>query len=401
MGICTNCMGYKKGEPKVSKLKVVILIAVVLVALTLKLSPPLFEEKLRQVNNRFQKDDIGEDNTIFLLWAEKFSRLDFLSDINETIKMNGSHYFTYSYYKFPPLISMLLTPIYIFDIEPTLWTIYIQEILGILIVIPLFLLCKNYLTFRTSLLVSVVPSFTPAYFSGYIWSNGVGLGYAFYLLLFSILILSIFRQRYIVTSIFLSLLFLTHYITVYLLLFVAIFFLYKYRNRYKLMLMSFGKVLLFPCVALGVWLTRNGYLYGFTLRGLFGSYFCFFEKSFIRFQLIDDKLISIITLQGADYRVVCTTSILLIYLVSLFLIRYIKTQEIKILFKSFGLFVILFFLLTAFMYDDMTYNYKFLFTFSPLLVFFSLFLSFLTLNTNKVGIKEKVSKWKTYIHQNL
>ena len=176
---------------------------------------------------------------------------------------------------YPPLYSVLISPAYIFKNMMTIYSVIkiINAVISSLIIFPAYFFAKEFLSSKKALLSSILISVLPANlaFSSYVMSENL-----FYLLFLISLyfIYKSFKEDNLMfdafAGIFIGLTILTRYLGFALLIPVLVLVIYHLLIGKKIL----PKLLLLGIVGLiiSAWLFRNGYLFGFTIDGLLGTY---------------------------------------------------------------------------------------------------------------------------------
>ena len=176
---------------------------------------------------------------------------------------------------YPPLYSVLISPAFIFKNMTYVYTAIkiINSVISSLIIFPVYYFAKEILTEKKALLAAILISVAPMSlaFSGYIMSENL-----FYVLFLTAayFIYKASKENNLIydafAGIFIGLTILTRYLGLALLVPVGIIFLYDLfvtKNKTnKLVTISIALAIF------GAWLFRNGYLFGYDLSGIFGTY---------------------------------------------------------------------------------------------------------------------------------
>ncbi|MEK6923578.1 MAG: glycosyltransferase family 39 protein [Nanoarchaeota archaeon] len=176
---------------------------------------------------------------------------------------------------YPPIYSVLISAAYYFKDMTNVYTFIkiINAIVSSLIIFPAFFLAKELLNEKKALLVSILISVLPMnlVFSGYVMAENL-----FYVLFLtaSYFIYKSFKEDNLIydafAGIFIGLTILTRYLGLALLVPVGIVLLYEIFIAKK----RTNKFIIFVIagLAFGAWLFRNGYLFGFDMGGMLGTY---------------------------------------------------------------------------------------------------------------------------------
>lgn len=176
---------------------------------------------------------------------------------------------------YPPLYSVLISAAYYFKNMVNVYATIkiINAVVSSLIIFPAFFMAKEILTEKKAFLAAILISVLPAnmIFSNYILSENL---FYFLFLLSVFLIYKSFKEDNMLWDAFagicVGLTILTKYLGVILLVPIGILFFYNLINKKNVV----PRLILLAIAGLIVsaWLFRNGYLFGFTLPGLIGSY---------------------------------------------------------------------------------------------------------------------------------
>ena len=180
-----------------------------------------------------------------------------------------------------PLYPILLSVSYVFKNMTVIYLLMkiINSIVSSLVIIPAFLLAKEFLSDKKSLIVALLVSIIP---SNFLFSNYIISENLFYpLSLFTIYFIykSFLENGYkysILTGIFLGLSYLTKPLAISIIIafvssyFILIFFTKRFDRR--LVLKKFILSLFLFFVIISPWIIRNFYFYGFNLKLFFGEY---------------------------------------------------------------------------------------------------------------------------------
>jgi len=246
--------------------------------------------------------------------------------------------------QYPPLYSILLSIAYIFKNMNYVYFFikFINAILSSLIIFPAWLLSKEFLeekkAFITSLLISILPSNFA--FSPYIMAENL------YYPLFLFAIYGIYKSTKplnykwpIITGIIAGLAYLTKISALVIpttFLITSLIIIFK-SKRYFFEIKKF-LVFIIPFLSLAsLWSIRNGYLFGFSLSGILGSY----SQSELSHGFVLDKLIIWIIL----YLGYLLLSSLFIY--TIFSLQLIKKKEYSNLLVISAITVILTIIMAA------------------------------------------------------
>ncbi|MCD4666953.1 glycosyltransferase family 39 protein, partial [archaeon] len=179
-------------------------------------------------------------------------------------------------HQYLPLYPILLSISYIFNDMTIVYSIMkvINSVLSSLIIFPTFLLAKEFLNEKKSLIVSLLVSIIPSNFafSAFLMSENV----YYTLFLFSIYFIykSFIDKSYkydILAGVFIALTYLTKANGLILIPVVgAVFIINLFRKKYE-----FKKKIVMAIVFLLIsapWFIRNGLLFGFNITGMLGGY---------------------------------------------------------------------------------------------------------------------------------
>jgi len=186
-------------------------------------------------------------------------------------------------HQYPPLYPMAISPAYIFDdmIDITRATRIINVFISSLIVFPAFLLSKEFLDTKKSILVSTIVSGMAGNMSLVLHTYSENLYYPllfFTLFLIYKSLLEIGYKFKIISGIFVGLCFLTKYTTgalfpAMLFVFIIISFCKKENSKIKKFLEGIKNWLImsvFAAFIITPWLVRNGLHFGFSVSGMLG-----------------------------------------------------------------------------------------------------------------------------------
>lgn len=181
---------------------------------------------------------------------------------------------------YPPLYSILLSISYVFKDMTIVYPLMkvINALISSLIIIPAYLLSKEFLSEKKSLIVALLISILPSNFSftPYIMSENLFYPLSLFTIYFIYKSFSEKGYKYsILMGIFLGLSYLTRTIAIGLLgafmLSYLILFIIKKTQRMLIFRKFVISILLFSII-ISPWMIRNFYLYGFDLRLFFGAY---------------------------------------------------------------------------------------------------------------------------------
>src|SRR3989344_20768 len=194
-----------------------------------------------------------------------------------------------------PLYPILLSISYVFkDMGfAYLFMKVINSLISSLVIIPAFLLSKEFLDEKKSLIISLLVSIMPSNFSFAPYILSENLFYPLSLFTIYFIYKSFLEKEYyysILVGVSLGLAYLTKTAAIGLLgvfvLSYVILFVIKEINR-KVILTKFLLSILFFLVIISPWVIRNFYLYGLDLRLLFGPYARSVENIVIDFKLVN------------------------------------------------------------------------------------------------------------------
>ena len=181
---------------------------------------------------------------------------------------------------FPPLYSMLLSVSYIFK-DMTIVYLFmkvINALISSLIIIPAFLLSKEFLSEKKSLIIALLISILPSSFSFTPYIMSENLFYPLFLFTIYFIYKSFSEKKYdysILAGAFLGLSYLARTIAVGLIgvffLSYLILFLLEKTDR-KLLFKKFIILLFLFFIVISPWMIKNFYLYGFHLKLFLGPY---------------------------------------------------------------------------------------------------------------------------------
>ena len=181
---------------------------------------------------------------------------------------------------YPPLYPMLLSISYLFKDMTIIYPIMkiINALVSSLIIIPAFLLSKEFFTEKKALVIALLISFIPSNFSFSPYIMSENLFYPLSLFTLYFIYKSFLEKGYkynILAGVFLALSYLTRTIAVNMVgaLVISYFILFFIGKMNKLLVIK--KLFISFCLFLVIispWMIRNFYLYGFDLKLLFGPY---------------------------------------------------------------------------------------------------------------------------------
>lgn len=342
------------------KKKIIVLALILLLVLTIKISM-FSDKKISNMEERLNKNPLLADVEAYLYMSDRFSSLHFLSKGEWN---DSDAYIPNVYYKFPPLYPVLLTPHSLFDTAS--YIVILGELLATLTIIPLFLLIKKIsLSFYPSLIVAIIPVFFFPFTALQIYrTGGIGLPTSLFIFIFAFFIYFLYAKKVFLSGLCFGLLIMTHYIAIYLVPMIIIWMMirkWKVKNA-----MHF---LVFPIVMLSIWLTRNAFVHGLSITGIFGGYACYFDRFFIYPSLISTKIVGLFQVTElpsiAQYLFI---SIYLWFCVMVIFVLKDPEKKIKQFYKVMAFNLFFFFFATGFMYGSSHINYKFLLTIFPIYV---------------------------------
>ena len=181
---------------------------------------------------------------------------------------------------YPPLYPMLLSVSYLFKDMTIIYPLMkvINALVSSLIIIPAFLLSKEFFNEKKSLIIALFISFIPSNFSFSPYIMSENLFYPLSLFTLYFIYKSFLENGYkynVLAGVFLALSYLTRTIAINIVgalvvSYVILFFIGKI-NR-SLIVKKFFVSFCFFIVIISPWMIRNFYLYGFNLKLLFGPY---------------------------------------------------------------------------------------------------------------------------------
>ena len=181
---------------------------------------------------------------------------------------------------YPPLYPMLLSISYLFKDMTIIYPLMkvINALVSSLIIIPAFLLSKEFFNEKKSLIIALFISFIPSNFSFSPYIMSENLFYPLSLFTLYFIYKSFLENGYkynVLAGVFLALSYLTRTIAINIVgalvvSYVILFFIGKI-NR-SLIVKKFFVSFCFFIVIISPWMIRNFYLYGFNLKLLFGPY---------------------------------------------------------------------------------------------------------------------------------
>ena len=181
---------------------------------------------------------------------------------------------------YPPLYPMLLSISYLFKDMTIIYPLMkvINALVSSLIIIPAFLLSKEFFNEKKSLIIALFISFIPSNFSFSPYIMSENLFYPLSLFTLYFIYKSFLENGYkynVLAGVFLALSYLTRTIAInivgaFVVSYVILFFIGKI-NR-SLIVKKFFVSFCFFIVIISPWMIRNFYLYGFNLKLLFGPY---------------------------------------------------------------------------------------------------------------------------------
>ena len=178
---------------------------------------------------------------------------------------------------YPPLYTIILSISFIFK-EAKLAYLFmkiINSILSTLIIMPSFLLAKEFVDEKKSIIIATIIAILPMnfVFSAFIMSENL-----FYTLYLSsiYLIYKLFKEKNrlyaILSGIFIGLTYLTKFAGISLIMIVGVLFLHEiYKKNYTIIKKTIITVFT-GLIVISPWLIRNGINFGFTLKGILGQY---------------------------------------------------------------------------------------------------------------------------------
>jgi len=181
---------------------------------------------------------------------------------------------------YPPLYPMLLSISYLFKDMTIIYPLMkiINALVSSLIIIPAFLLSKEFFTEKKALVIALLISFIPSNFSFSPYIMSENLFYPLSLFTLYFIYKSFLEKGYkynILAGVFLALSYLTRTIAINMVgaLVISYFILFFIGKMNKLLVIK--KLFISFCLFLVIispWMIRNFYLYGFDLKLLFGPY---------------------------------------------------------------------------------------------------------------------------------
>jgi len=181
---------------------------------------------------------------------------------------------------YPPLYPVLLSISYLFNDITVVYFLMkvINALISSLIIIPSFLLAKEFLNEKKSLIISILVSIIPSSFSfsSHIMSENLFYPLSFFTIYFIYKSFSEKKYNYsILIGIFLALSYLTRTLAVallgaFVLSYITLFIIKK--DQRKQLINKFLVSIFFFVVLISPWMIRNFYLYEFNLKLFFGSY---------------------------------------------------------------------------------------------------------------------------------
>ena len=196
---------------------------------------------------------------------------------------------------YPPLYSMLLSITYIFNDMNIAYFFMkvINALISSLVIIPAFLLSREFLNEKKSLIIALLVSIIPSNFSftPYIISENLFYPLSLFIVYFIYKSFSGNKYNYnILIGIFLGLAYLTRTAAIGLLgafiLSYLVFFIINKTDR-KLLLNKFLLSIFLFIIVISPWIMRSFYLYGFDLKLLFGPYSRSVENIVTDFKLVN------------------------------------------------------------------------------------------------------------------
>ena len=343
---------------KKSKIRLIILISVLLLSLLARM--PLETKKLPYIAHRLNNSQ-NTDIHAYLFMAHNFATLNLFNDSGWD---DNNSYIPNLEYKFPPLYSIFLIPIFLFKISALTYIASLNEFLATLTIIPLFFLLKKIISFRNSITIATLSTFTFLYTANDIMIiETVAILFTFIFAIFIYFFYDIDNNKNLFSSsLMFGLLIFTHYVAFYLFPFTL---LWMYKRKIKIRnIIYFYAISLLPISA---WWLRNAIVHGFSLIGIFGGYTGWFRNFFIYPSVIKAKLLSIFHLTYTP--LISTFLIFLAFLVTLLLLIYTPqsiNQKLSSFYKVMVINLIFFIILTGFTYRQTFFNYRFLLILSPL-----------------------------------
>ena len=177
-------------------------------------------------------------------------------------------------HRYPPLYPMIISPAYIAENMNFVYIIIkiINVILSTLIIIPLYLLAKEFVSKDKALLISTIISLIPAIFSfsPYILSENLFYTLVAFTVYFTYKLFTKNKIKYaLATGLFIGLSYLTKNIGLILILLpiTGLIINQKDKKLIRNILISYIPIILL----ISMWIVRNYLLFGPTLAGIFGN----------------------------------------------------------------------------------------------------------------------------------
>jgi len=222
--------------------------------------------------------------------AALFSKPVALADDFIYMKMARSFFYNQGFsiadvptHKYPPLYSILLSPAYVFNGTGAIYNamMFINALLYSTLIFPMYLLSKEFLDKRKSIMLSIISTIVPVYFLRNLIVLSENLLFPLFIFTTFFLCKAVFEEGYkfkLLTGFFIGLCFLTRIVAIIffpaVILIFVLFELYRRdTTRFKSIVIGI-KNWLIVCIISGVtilpWLLRNGSLFGFTPFGIIG-----------------------------------------------------------------------------------------------------------------------------------
>jgi len=222
--------------------------------------------------------------------AALFSKPVALADDFIHMKMARSFFYTQGFsiadvptHKYPPLYSILLSPAYIFNDIGAIYNtmMFINALLYSTMIFPIYLLSKEFLDKRKSIMLSIIGTIVPVYFLRNLIVLSENLLFPLFIFTTFFLYKAVFEEGCkfkLLTGFFIGLCFLTRIVSIVffpaVILIFVLFELYKRDTARFKSIMIGVKNWLIVCIISGVtvlpWFLRNGSLFGFTPFGIIG-----------------------------------------------------------------------------------------------------------------------------------
>ncbi len=192
---------------------------------------------------------------------------------------------------YPPLYSMLLSISFIFNniFYSYIFMKIINVIVSTLIIIPAYLLTKEFLDEKKALLISILIGIMPMNFSFAPYIMSENLFYTLYLSSIYLIYKSFTTNKIkynILAGIVIGLTILTKFLGISLILIIIILFIINFLKN-KLYLKQSIIIGLFTSITLIPWIINNGLKYGFTISGVIGEYSKEVQKTHPTFSIIN------------------------------------------------------------------------------------------------------------------